>query len=439
MPGLRVDSQIARELNRTVVFDLLRTRRIISRVDLARESGLSKATISEIVDQFIQEGFVRTLGPAQTARGRRPVLLEFEPRARLAIGVEFSPTGCTAVLTDLNGEVVRLLAAPTRLASADDALDTAIDLIADLVKGMREDGSPGPGGLIGIGVGAPGMIDPRDGTIQNAPSLGWRNIPVGPRLASRFSVPVVVVNHAKAAALGEAWCGAGRQVDNLAYLLIGPGAASGIVIDGHLYRGISLSEGEIAHVTVLPDGPLCHCGNRGCLRALASTSAILSQVREQLRARGESRPLLEHALDEDVDPLALEEVGRLAAVGDPLVTDVLGDVARYIGIAAANLVNILNPEMLVLGGTVIHSLPTLLPAVEAEIRRRAVPISAANLAVVPARLEHEAVPVGAAAYLLSEISVVGFSSVRPLSLRAAGSIRPRSAFSHLGTPGAPDA
>lgn len=411
---LRGNPSVARALNQTTVFDLLRTGRVISRVGLARETGLGKATISEIIEQFIAEGFVRVIGTGESRGGRRPVLLEFDPRARLAIGVELGDTTCSAVLTDLNAQPIRSLTTSVRALSAEEAIDAAASLVSELRSAVQGYS------LIGLGVGTPGLVDSERGVIRMAPDLGWQEVPVGPRLADGFNLPVAVVNRAKAAALGEAWCGAGRQVDNLVYVSVSTGIAAGIVLDGRLYRGTSMSEGELGHVTVAPNGPLCRCGNRGCLQSLAGSEAILSRVREQIRD-GQPTTLAANA-ESSLDLLTLQIVAEAAAANDPLALGVIEEVALHIGIAVAGLVNILNPRMLIFGGSVVRLLPTIVPAIEAEVRRRAMAVPAAALTVAPSQLGREAVPIGAAAYVLSQIPVVGSPHLRPM---ASNVIQPR--------------
>lgn len=398
MDHVRVDSQVARQLNAAAVFDLLKNRRVTSRMELVRETGLSKATISEIVDRFVREGFVRARGRGEANGGRPPILLEFDPRARFAIGVQLGEAEVRATLTDLNAEPIRSLSTPTFTTSADDAIAAATPLIAELNAELPA------GSLLGLGVGTPGLVDSRSGVIQMAPDLGWRNVPVGPRLAQHFALPAAVVNRAKAAALGEAWCGAGRSSTNLVYMSISTGLAAGVVIGGQLYRGVSMSEGEIGHVTVIPDGPLCACGNRGCLQAVAAGPAILSRVREKVR--GSRSGSLAGLANSELDLLTLEMVADAAAAHNPIVEEVMDEMALYLGIGAANLVNILNPGMLILGGRVIRALPQLVPLIEAMVRRRAMAVPAGAVEVVPSQLGDDAVPVGAAAFLLSQVSAI---------------------------------
>lgn len=412
MNRIRVDGQAAREMNRATVFDLLRRRHVASRIGLVRETGFSKATISQIVDQFIREGLVQTVGPGEAGRGRRPTLLRMDPHARVAIGVELGDAVCNGVLADLNGDPIRSVSEPVGRASPDTAIAAAAAVIERLADGLPA------GKLLGIGVGTPGMVDSRLGVIRTAPDLGWEEVAVGPALADRFRAPLVVLNRAKAAAVGEAWCGAGKGVDNLVYVSVSTGISSGIVIDGRLYRGVSMGEGEIGHMTVIPDGPLCACGNRGCLQTVAAGPAILARVRAELRERTSRHGgAIEHGA---IDRIDLDDVSQAAAVGDSVVLAGLEEAAQFLGIAVANLVNTLNPRMVIVGGSVIRALPVLVPRIEAVIRRRALSIPGASVAVVPSQLGRGAVALGAAAFLFSQVSVVGSSQL----LHAASAFTP---------------
>jgi predicted NBD/HSP70 family sugar kinase len=385
-----------------MVYDHLRDRTVESRIGLVRATGLSKATMTQIIDEFIAEGFVEEIGPGASHRGRRPTLLRFAASSRYAIGVELGDTASRAVLTNLNSETLGALATTYRPTTADNAVEAAAELVAALTARVP------PAKLLGIGVGTPGLVDSQCGVIRIAPDLGWKNVSVGAQLAERFRVPVACLNRAKASAWGEAWCGAGEKADNLVYISVSTGISAGIVLNRHLYRGVSMSEGEIGHVTLLPDGPLCACGNRGCLQTVAAGPAILARVRERLRATGQA---LVGVPPSDIESVSLEAVGHAAAEGDKLVEEILLETADFVGIAASNLVNTLNPRMLVFGGSVIRALPSLTPLIGSVIRRRALSVPASAVEVVTSRLGRDTVTIGAAAFLLSQISPVASDGV----------------------------
>jgi N-acetylglucosamine repressor len=396
---LRVDSQVARQLNLTAVLNLVRTRSITSRIELVRETGLSKATISEIVDHLSMQGFVRTVGRGEASGGRPPILLEFDPQARFAIGIQLGDSVLQVMLTDLNAMPIRTLSVPAPSNSADDAITAVIPLIEELKSKVPAEK------LLGVGVGTPGLVDSEKGIIQMAPDLGWRNVPIAERLREACKLPTYVVNRAKASALAESWCGSGRSVDNMVYVSISTGIAAGIVVNGQLYRGVSMSEGEIGHITVLPDGPLCPCGNRGCLQTVAAGPALLARAREKLRFHNSS--ILSRLTNGQPDLLTVEHLAEAASQNDPLVTELFEEVAQYIGIGLANLINLLNPRMLILGGRVIRTLPQFVPYIETAMRRRAMPTPSEAVTVVPSLLGNNVVSMGAAAFLLSQVSLLG--------------------------------
>jgi predicted NBD/HSP70 family sugar kinase len=393
-----IDAHEAAALNRELVFTVLGAEDVISRAGLARSTGLSKATVSQIIDQFNRDGLIETIGPGSSVRGRPPTLLRLDPQSRFVVGVQLEATSCTAILADLHGQPVRTLSTAMPCASAEEALTAAADLIVQIRAGLP------PGKLLGIGLGVPGLVDSVHGIIRSAANLGWRDVPAGPTIATLTGIPTVLINRAKAAAVGEAWCGAGKGVDDLVCIYVSTGISAGIVLRGDLYRGARMSEGEIGHHTMLPGGPLCPCGNRGCLQMFASGPAILTSLLERLRADPACRtgPLA----NGEPDALTFAQLGQAAAEGNIAVNDVLDSAADYLGIAVANLVNTLDPPLVILGGPVIDALPMLVPRVEAVIRRRAVWLSAASVRVKASQLGQDAVALGAAAFLLRHISVV---------------------------------
>ena len=416
MKAVGVASDMVRELNRAAVLDLVRSQRVFSRVSLSRDTGLSKATISEVVDELIRRGFVRTAGLGASAGGRRPVLLAFDPGSRFAVGLEVDGLGCVAALTNFDAVPLRTLRAPVRSVDAADTIATAGDLVAELTAELPADS------LLGIGVGSVGIVDAAAGAVEMVVSLGWRDVPIGRRLAERFGVPVAVLTRAKAAAVGEGWSGAARGVDDFVLVHVGAGLTAGIVLNGRLYFGASGSEGAFGHVTVVENGPLCRCGNRGCLEAVAAGPAIVARVLEELRA-GTPSPLLEPVRAGQA-LLSLDLIARAAAEADPVVAPVLDEAAAYLGGAAANLVSTLNPARLVLGGPVVEALPGLVGAVGAIVRRRATAAAGAAVEVVPSTLGADAVPVGAAAWLLEQAAVVSARGLRPLVTPRSFVVRP---------------
>ena len=380
-------------VNQVRVLHLLRTRGALSRADIARHTLLTKATASRIIAHLLSRNLVREVGVGMLKRGRRPILYQFNTASAIALGVEVREESCQAVVTELDATPLRSYA----YSLPDTQVSTFIDVLDQIIAAVRQEF---PQQLVGIGIGIPGIFDYRRQTVVLAEHLEWADVELVKLIRERTSLNAYVVNRANAAALGEKWYGAGRGRDDLVFITIGAGIKAGIIIGGELYWGANGSAGEIGHMTIVPDGPPCLCGKRGCLEALASVNAILDRVRGLIRA-GRS-----DALAARFGPAgeALTRPALLAAAeaGDPIVLGALHEAATYIGIGVANMINICNPERVILGG-----LATEAPAVFADTIRRVAQAHAFSISrqatdLVVAELGQDAVAIGAAALLLSD-------------------------------------
>ncbi len=374
------------------VLELLRMGQAGTRAELANFTGLSRGAISFIVSDLTQAGFLRMEPGDAAGRGRPGERLYLNPQARLVLGIEIGEARASAVIADLHAHPLRSATAATSGPGGRQAVEAAIRAAQQVMA----EGAGQP--LLGAGVAVPGVVD-ADGAVLMAPDLGWHDVPVAaPLRAALGGLPVEVANRAKAAAVGEHWSGAGRGVERMLYLSVGTGVSLGIIIGGNLYRGASLTEGELGHTTVEPDGPLCPCGNRGCLQTLASGPALLALVRQLARSAPDSRlwPLTGRRLE----TLTLVHVAQALRDGDPVAATAVQTVGRYLGVATANLINLLNPELVVLGGPVCREMPELGEPVRLEVRKRALGLAVDACRIVPSALAGNAPLVGSAALLL---------------------------------------
>jgi|SRR5579875_361772 len=309
--------------------------------------------------------------------------------ARTLIGA--ADIGGTKILTavvDDDGHVLgerRIATEPER--GPEDGLARLIDALA----GAAADAGIAVAALRALGITIPGPIDPRTQVLPAAPNLpGWKNVPLGRMLRERSGLPVVVENDANAAALGEYTRGAGRGTRDMTYVTASTGIGGGIIANGQLVSGLNGAAGEIGHMTILVDGPVCGCGRRGCLEALASGTAI---AREAARLIAEGRaPLL--AQRAGATPTA-KHVAETAAAGDEVAQQLLDDAARYLGIGLMNLIHILNPEAIVVGGG-LTKIPGFLDRAATVAREHAIPLMAERLRIVPAALGDRSGVVGVA-------------------------------------------
>ncbi len=405
-PGAR------KQANRDLILELLREHRQTTRTELARLSGLSKATVTEIVDLLLGEGFVREVGKHQAGRGRSQVVLEFDPEARLVLGAQFDDGSCAVVLADLCAQP--RLRAVRPVAGSDPE-----HFVAALCRCVEELRPQSNAPILGLGVGAPGSVEPTGRRVTISVPYGWRDVPLADLLEARLGLPVVAANRAKVAALGEVWQGAHETIDDLVYVYAGSGIVAGMVVNGALAFGSSGGAGELGHVTVLPDGPVCGCGNRGCLHTVASASAIVRLARAKAR-RVEGTSALSRLTDGLLGQVTLELVREAAALGDAAALETLAEAATYLGLALANVVNLVNPRMVVLGGPIAQIGEPFLAPLRREVRRRALWDALAGLEIVPSALGDDAGVIGAAALFLERLESIPAAAPAREGLLAAG-------------------
>jgi glucokinase len=323
------------------------------------------------------------------------------PRQQYIIGIDLGGTNIVAGAMPADGS--RELAIRTAPTHAGHGADAVVDRIVGMITGVMADVAASDGAtaqdFVGVGVGAPGPLDRDNGVVVVAPNLGWRNFPLRREIADRVHLPVTLDNDANCATMGEWWCGAARGARNVVGLTIGTGIGGGIVLDGQLYHGSSDVAGEIGHITIDANGRHCRCGNYGCLEAYASGPAIALRAREALERDEEtedSSTLLAMAHG-DMEQLTAAMVYEAATQGDAVALEVVHDTARFLGPGVANLLNLLNPDVLVLAGGVTQAGARLFEPLRAEVRRRAFRPAVECCRIVPGMLPGTAGVVGAVA------------------------------------------
>ena len=260
--------------------------------------------------------------------------------------------------------------------------------------------------LIGIGVAAAGILDTNRGIVTSSPNLPhWHNVQLRDILADKLGVVTYLINDASAAALGEHRFGAGMGFDNIVYLTVSTGIGGGIIIGGELYSGTDGCAGEVGHMTIEADGPQCHCGNFGCLEALASGWAVAKAAITCID-NGKKSSIIE-LVDGRLENITAETVAMAARRGDRLAADIVSEAAKYLGIGLANLVNIFNPELIVIGGGLSKMGDMLLKPARKVLKERAFRLPADTVRVVRARLGGNAGIVGAAAYVFAQRAETG--------------------------------
>ncbi|MET9271966.1 ROK family transcriptional regulator [Kribbella sp. NPDC003557] len=372
MQPVRVGSkELIREINSSLVLAELRTG-LVSRTDLARRTGLSLPTVSEIVADLIARGVVEERETAVSGGGRKPVLLALKADAGFVIGIKVTETQVIAVRTDLNASIVDRA---TAAVPADD-VRTVVRVITRVVRKLRPEDGP----LYGVGVGLAGVIDRASGVVRHATYADWRDVDLAGLLEQRLGLPVVVDNDVNTLVANEQWFGAGRGVADMAVVSIGRGIGLGMVLDGRLYRGAAGGAGEFGHLKVA-DGPECACGGRGCLEAVIGGPALLTRT---------GRP-------------TLEDAAAAARDGDRTARAVFDEAGRILGTAVGNLVNLLNPKLIVLAGEGTRAGELILPGFGDALRAAVFDGLQQELEIVVDDWDDEAWARGAAGLFLGEL------------------------------------
>jgi glucokinase len=258
-----------------------------------------------------------------------------------------------------------------------------------------------PDQILALGLCVPGIVDPATGQVAFSVLLPWRNVALGQTVAQRFTYPVAVFSRGNAATWGERWYGAGQTATNMLYVRVGTGIVGGLVINGQPYLGQGFGAGELGHITVQPDGALCRCGNQGCLATVATVDALLSRVSQLLRDDRDNA--LWSRVHDDLNSLTLEDVVWAAEGENPVALQGVAETGRWLAIAIASAVNLLNLDMVIIGGPLEQAGEKLLEPLRAELSQRALPTHLARVEVVPSALKEDAPSIGAASLVLHEL------------------------------------
>jgi glucokinase len=315
------------------------------------------------------------------------------------VGVDIGGTNLIVGLVPYEGgEAMGLRAGATEAARGADA---SVADIARMAESSIEEVLAGHGGtVVGVGVGCPGPLDLAKGIVVATPNLGWSDYPMRDRVSEALGLPASLDNDANCATYGEWWWGAGRGTDSLVGVTLGTGIGGGVILGGRLVRGASGSAGELGHTTIDFNGRRCACGNYGCLEAYASGPNIAARAREGLEAGYES--VLTELVEGDLDRITAVTVYEALLLTDSYAQEVMLETARLLGAGIANLVNVLNPEMVVLVGGVTRAGDHLLSPLRAEVRRRAFDWAVQACRIVPGELPETAGVIGAAGIFIAE-------------------------------------
>lgn len=372
-----------RELNRTLVLDHVRRNSPVSRAAIAREVSLAKPTVSAIVESLIADGLVREIGtgPVAANGGRPPILLEFNSRSQFLVGVQIGVHYSHLVVADALGQELGRAVVET---PKGDPLH-ALEVIATEVEALMKRSGTARRRLVAVGVCIPGLVDTRTGVCMLAPNLGWRDVSVSDVLGRRLTAPVLIMNTADAAVVVEHVQGAACGVENVILLWVSRGIGAGILVSGRLLHGSFGLTGEIGHCRIPGNTLRCNCGKIGCLETLADGAAIARAAVTAVKA-GRATALGSVRTTD----LTARHVGDAAAAGDDVALEILADAGRLLGMASSWLINLFNPDLLLIGGGVAAAGEPLLGPLRQAALADALHESAARVEIRPWTLDWDA-------------------------------------------------
>jgi N-acetylglucosamine repressor len=363
--------QQTKEHNRDLVLKTIFDHQAISRAEIARLTQLTRATVSDLVNELLAEGLVEEVGLGSSMGGKSPILLSLRPDSRYLIGLNLAQDKFIGAMVNLRGEIKETVEFPVRGEDGEQSLELVFRILDNLLATSWKP-------VVGIGVGTPGLINTRDGVILQAVNLAWKNLPLARLIRERFSLPVSVLNDSQATAIGEFVYGGHSSEGNMVVVNVRHGVGAGILINGRLFQGDGSGAGEIGHVVVEENGLLCRCGKRGCLETLTSLSAVV---------RRSGLPDLDH-------------VEEAFCTGDPHIRQIIQDAGAHLGSALAYLVGILNIHEIILTGEMTRFGEPWLNAVQQAMQRSAFHLLAQNTHLRMGNLDYQACILGASSFML---------------------------------------
>lgn len=391
--------------NQSLILSAIYAHQSVSRVQLARLTHLSRPAVTDITQGLLDNGLIREIGsehvPAKV--GKRATLLTFNPDAYHVVALDVGGTKAIGALLDLQGRVLYHRRMSMEGVAPSQSIENILRLAADIAAEATRP-------LLGAAVGSPGIVNTQTGIVQFASNLGWRDVPLARLLSERIKLPVFVGNDTNLAALGEFRFGLGQGINDLAVIMLGTGIGSGLIVDGRIVDGSTFGAGEIGHIPFSDLHEQCNCGRRGCLETVSSGWGIAQQAKRVASQHPESL-LNQFAVDGDINALTVE---RAAAAGDSYAQVLVEKMGYYLGLAITNLIHLLNPRRIIIGGSLIHLGNPLFEQIQHTIKEVALASLANQTDVVASTLGDRVILLGASALVMErELGLwSGFNSQR---------------------------
>ncbi|MEC0256044.1 ROK family protein [Paenibacillus lautus] len=387
-----------RNLNRIGIIGLLRDYGSLTKAEIAAKMNLTFTAVNNLVEELMKDRLIIEAGfYDDSSRGRKPKLISLNPGDIYTVGVHISASSVKAAVINLQGKAMM-----EKRCSFEDNTNrgSVVNMIISTIQAVLDE-SGLKSQIIGIGVGAPGPLDPEQGRILTPPNLpGLHQVRLKGLIEENTELPTQIEKDANVMALGELWYGNGRHFNNLVYVDADIGIGSGLIFNQKIYQGYPFGAGEIGHCTIDIDGPRCNCGNYGCLEAIASGIAIVRRVGEELRRGAASS--LKSSYDGNDRGLDVTDVITAGLDGDQLAANMLNESARYVGISLANVINLLTPETIIIGGVLANRYPDFFEYVKETSYNRSLSSFHNKIVLQPSELGEHAGIIGAGTIVLEK-------------------------------------
>lgn len=380
-----------RQGNLALVLRLLKENGPLSKTNLSNITKLTLPSITDILLELEEYDLVSTLGQTPTKRGRFPVMYQLNYNALYIVGVTIRSESIKSILINLSGEIKSTFTIPL---PENREQDHVLQEVSTLILNTIESSNINSNKILGVGIGMHGVVDPVNGVAIFPPHLGWENVAIKKILEKRLSLPVFIDNDCNTLTLAERWFGESIHSDSFIVLNVDYGIGAGIMIEGELFHGVNYGGGQIGHITVNENGPKCSCGNYGCLETLANEAAVLKMVTKKIKQGYNSQ--VTKLVNNDLDSITLEHIYEAADNDDGLAKQVFEEVGRYLGIGIASLINLFNPQQLIITGNVLKGEEHILNPLKDTVLKTALNTNTKNLLIKPSNLGTYSDAIGAA-------------------------------------------
>lgn len=360
-------ASIIKQMNMSLILDVIRKKGPISRIEIAEITNLTPATVTNITSELIDSKLIVEGEAGESSGGRKPIMLGLRCDCYRVIGVYIGSRKLKIMASDLmaNSKYNKQIVYDKEQVSYEEIFKLLEAEIKNIKSKYENKGKK----IVGIGIGINGVVDTKNGVLIFAPNLGWRNVNIRQDIEEKFDIPVFVDNNTRTMALGESWFGTGKNVQNFFCINIDYGVGGSFFIDDKIYRGVSFGAGEIGHTTVDINGEICSCGNKGCLETVASVKALRKKVYEGYLANKKST-IFEGREIQSVDDIHSSDIFEAANNGDEFAISLIRETGEKIGIGIANIINTLNPELVVINGEIISTGEILLEPIISTVMKR---------------------------------------------------------------------